>query len=532
MVSGMGLYKDLLSKTQFILLLVAAALGCRLIFSPRVLLGELPFWAREWRQEIKPRSSSKYSKTNSSSPQLPLSHSHRKKGEAVRQTIKATQQNLKATEEKEKLDKIYSREQEAEVQTEDSDLPQARNVSGYLYKFCARPNGTRKVGLRGLPVRLPRAFSKEDLFVTRSNYQRLLTGNLAIRPAIVPFLPESMEVIASSFAWRSCAVVGNSGSLRFTQFGKAVNSHDVVLRTNQAPVYKAAYQRLVGNKTTFRMLNRLWTAHYATRMYEKNLPLETGTWLLLSRTDGHVFEKLATFLEVNRPDVRVLMLTSRVVAMARRLLLSYRIRLCAAGQGPYKGGAVPSSGLVAVFLFMQLCSRVAVYGFGRDEATIGRRRVVVPYHYFVGHQARAEGVDVHSWPAEEKLLTALHDEGRIQFCRPIFKSDAQSTRNNFFCGFNLDSLPKGTHERAGGLASRQRTQGGAQRPFARRQSGGLGRQEEGEEQTLAGALHRPRSGGRGSAPISARAAARKGGARRRDAPSTVEGPSKPPQRTV
>ena len=32
---------------------------------------------------------------------------------------------------------------------------------------------------------------------------------------------------------QSCAVVGNSGNLKFTHFGDTINSHTLVLRTNQ-----------------------------------------------------------------------------------------------------------------------------------------------------------------------------------------------------------------------------------------------------------------------------------------------------------
>jgi hypothetical protein len=59
-------------------------------------------------------------------------------------------------------------------------------------------------------------------------------------------------------------------------------------------------------------------------------------------------------------------------------------RLCHAGYGPYMGGNTPSSGNVGVYLAMQMCSKVAVYGFGVNE--VGGEKVT--YHYYTGFAAR------------------------------------------------------------------------------------------------------------------------------------------------
>ncbi|GAB2278363.1 purple acid phosphatase [Dionaea muscipula] len=48
-----------------------------------------------------------------------------------------------------------------------------------------------------------------------------------ILPARPPFYPHQ---------FKTCAVVGNSGDLLKTEFGKEIDSHDVVIRDNEAPV--------------------------------------------------------------------------------------------------------------------------------------------------------------------------------------------------------------------------------------------------------------------------------------------------------
>ena len=46
-------------------------------------------------------------------------------------------------------------------------------------------------------------------------------------PAKPPFYPSQFQ---------NCAVVGNSGDLLKTEFGKEIDSHDAVIRDNEAPV--------------------------------------------------------------------------------------------------------------------------------------------------------------------------------------------------------------------------------------------------------------------------------------------------------
>ncbi|KAK4486178.1 hypothetical protein RD792_008847 [Penstemon davidsonii] len=51
-----------------------------------------------------------------------------------------------------------------------------------------------------------------------------------------------------------CAVIGNSGDLLKTKFGKEIDSYDAVIRENGAPIEN--FTEYVGTKSTFRLLNR------------------------------------------------------------------------------------------------------------------------------------------------------------------------------------------------------------------------------------------------------------------------------------
>ncbi|KAI9120923.1 hypothetical protein K1719_007956 [Acacia pycnantha] len=65
-------------------------------------------------------------------------------------------------------------------------------------------------------------------------------------PAKPPFHPRQ---------FRTCAVVGNSGDLLKTEFGKEIDSHDAVFRDNEAPVNEK-YAKHVGLKRDFRLVVR------------------------------------------------------------------------------------------------------------------------------------------------------------------------------------------------------------------------------------------------------------------------------------
>ncbi|XP_065871055.1 sialyltransferase-like protein 1 [Euphorbia lathyris] len=67
-----------------------------------------------------------------------------------------------------------------------------------------------------------------------------------ILPASPPFRPRQ---------FRTCAVVGNSGDLLKTEFGKEIDSHDAVIRDNEAPVNEK-YAKHVGLKRDFRLVVR------------------------------------------------------------------------------------------------------------------------------------------------------------------------------------------------------------------------------------------------------------------------------------
>ncbi|KAK3239426.1 hypothetical protein CYMTET_50658, partial [Cymbomonas tetramitiformis] len=262
----------------------------------------------------------------------------------------------------------------------------------------------------------------------------------------------------------SCAVVGNSGTLRGgSRMGLHIDHHDIIFRVNQAPTESDG--GFTGDRTIVRMLSPTWVKHYARldvkRPYSgvlthhpteqqsharhhdlaaaeeawlsrmpgatskagtATLPLEHASILvcaLNSNSRGTVHEDcnhLRSVLRKERPDVRVLQLAAPVETLMRRLIKGWRARLCAAGRGPYRGGDHASTGLQAVYLAVQLCQRVDIYGFGPNPSTSNAHRASA-YHYFSGLGSRHVPESFFSWEVEQELLHAMALEGHLVWNR-------------------------------------------------------------------------------------------------------------------
>ena len=56
----------------------------------------------------------------------------------------------------------------------------------------------------------------------------------------------------------------------------------------------------------------------------RNLPLEKGSTLIMSRVAVTVYNTMFEFWHSRRPDITLLLLSSRVVSIIRQLLIDYR----------------------------------------------------------------------------------------------------------------------------------------------------------------------------------------------------------------
>lgn len=192
----------------------------------------------------------------------------------------------------------------------------------------------------GFPLDMGTTFEPHSLVVTRGT-----VGKLDIP---LSYLPHSPSAIFRGLKLRgaSCAVVGNSGILKMTQYGTEIDAHDVVVRLNQAPT--RGYEKHVGQKTTIRLLNALWSREYSVKQKWINweLPVEPNVTFIASRGETVVqnFKNLYSRMKMSKPDAAVLMISGRVVSKTKLLLGTFRSCMASGGRSRYNGGGVPSSG--------------------------------------------------------------------------------------------------------------------------------------------------------------------------------------------
>mmetsp|Transcript_15513 Transcript_15513/g.40116 ORF Transcript_15513/g.40116 Transcript_15513/m.40116 type:complete len:420 (-) Transcript_15513:99-1358(-) len=252
-----------------------------------------------------------------------------------------------------------------------------------------------------MTARVPRPMRFEDVFTDATHAAGFPT-------TIKRLLPSTPRALIQGHSFRSCAVVGSSGNLNLASYGEEIDAHQVVFRMNKAPT--RGHETHTGTKTHFRLLNARWTFQYASG---RSLTLEKGVVLIASRGSQLTrnFEQLTRFMRSKRPDVRTTLLQHSALSRTRALLGAFK-RCAAAGGTKYRGGVVPTSGLVLIFNLKDICGKISVYGFGHEK--MGGK--MSDYHYYTSATSRKHGNPTHSFAAELDLIHALARGDHIRFC--------------------------------------------------------------------------------------------------------------------
>jgi hypothetical protein len=146
-------------------------------------------------------------------------------------------------------------------------------------------------------------------------------------------LPETPPYFPRQFG--RCAVIGNSGDLLKTKFGKEIDTYDTVLRENGAPIQN--YKEYVGEKSTFRLLNR-GSAKALDKVVELD---EKKQEVLLVKTTIHdIMNKMIREVPIKNPVYLML--------------------------GASFGSAAKGTGLKALEFALSTCDSVDMYGFTVD----------------------------------------------------------------------------------------------------------------------------------------------------------------------
>lgn len=194
--------------------------------------------------------------------------------------------------------------------------------------------------------------------------------------------------------YSSCAVVGNSGILLNSNYGKLIDSYEFVIRMNNAPT--DPYAQHVGSKTNLSFINsnvldqctifdqcfcRAYGGHVPTAMYICQ-PKHFADYAICK----------------NRSLTPLIVTDPRFDMLCARLVKYYSVKKFVeeTGRNPEEWGDFHdrqmfhySSGMQAVVLALGICRRVSLFGFGKQEGA---------HHHYHTRQ-RAE-LDLHDYAAE------------------------------------------------------------------------------------------------------------------------------------
>ncbi|KAL5543820.1 hypothetical protein UlMin_007604 [Ulmus minor] len=146
-------------------------------------------------------------------------------------------------------------------------------------------------------------------------------------------LPETPPYFPRQFG--RCAVIGNSGDLLKTKFGKEIDTYDAVFRENGAPIQN--YTDHVGRKSTFRLLNR-----GSAKALDKVIELDESRKeaLIIKTTIHDIMNQMIQEIPIKNPVYLML--------------------------GTSFGSAAKGTGLKAIEFALSICDSVDMYGFTVD----------------------------------------------------------------------------------------------------------------------------------------------------------------------
>ena len=212
--------------------------------------------------------------------------------------------------------------------------------------------------------------------------------------------------------FRSCAVVGTSGTLMTDELGAEIDGHDAVIRVNVHAKARGdhAVERLakhVGRRSTWHVAS---SAFHGEILHPYSAAAGQERTLLICEFQtmmGSCFDQLMN-----------LSIVSRHAHMVNPMLF-YQLHMLMRLGGSAKGaGRIPTTGLLAVAVAMQSCDRVNVYGYGNGQ---GNSCI---YYYMChppkqGYKAsdedyftRAHAVH-HNLTRQLDVLRCLHSSGKI-----------------------------------------------------------------------------------------------------------------------
>ncbi|XP_022752574.1 beta-1,6-galactosyltransferase GALT29A-like [Durio zibethinus] len=199
---------------------------------------------------------------------------------------------------------------------------------------------------------------------------------------------------SSDEKYKSCAVVGNSGILLNSDHGELIDSHEVVIRLNNARTER--FENNVGSKSSISFVNSNILHLCARRQecfchpYGGNVPL-----VMYICQPVHFMD----YLVCNSSHKAPLLITDpRFDMLCARIVKYYSVKRFVEDTGKSLGewGSTHdgsmfhySSGMQAVMLALGICDKVSIFGFGKSTSA--------KHHYHTNQKAELQ---LHDYEAE------------------------------------------------------------------------------------------------------------------------------------
>ncbi|KAL0369536.1 UNVERIFIED_CONTAM: Beta-1,6-galactosyltransferase GALT29A [Sesamum angustifolium] len=276
---------------------------------------------------------------------------------------------------------------------------------------------------RGTPLQL-RSPEFYRLWLSFRRYLGDWSRNRRFYSDIMSVLANEVKVLIDEYngkkgsreKYNSCAVVGNSGILLNKEFGKLIDSHEAVIRLNNARI--ASFERNVGAKTSISFVNSN-ILHLCARRegcfchpYGMNVPT-----IMYICQPAHFLD----YLVCNSSHKAPLIVTDpRFDVLCTRIVKYYSLKRFVELTGKDVGEWGPaheganfhySSGMQAVMLALGICEKVSIFGYGKSASA--------RHHYHTNQKAE---LSLHDYEAEYYFYRDLMEQPQaIPFISDKFK---------------------------------------------------------------------------------------------------------------
>ncbi|XP_007907431.2 CMP-N-acetylneuraminate-beta-galactosamide-alpha-2,3-sialyltransferase 1 [Callorhinchus milii] len=151
---------------------------------------------------------------------------------------------------------------------------------------------------------------------------------------------------------RTCAVVGNSGNLLGSRYGKDIDANEIVFRMNQAVT--KGFQQDVGSRTTHHFMYPESARDLENNTHVILIPFKVLDikWIISALTTGEV-------TRTYKPVKRRIKVNKDKILVYHPHFFKYVYE-----NWNQRHGRTPSTGMLAIIFALHVCDQVNVYGFG------------------------------------------------------------------------------------------------------------------------------------------------------------------------